>query len=68
MSQAVPKLILYPATSEEVVRDQEQFQVALQEMGLTGEAFSFANEQRFLAGDKLLQLITFLGCSPYVEF
>jgi hypothetical protein len=38
----------------------------LEEIGLIGAPYR-KEENRFLAGDRFLQLITFLGCSPYLQ-
>ncbi len=38
----------------------------LGEIGLIGAPYR-TEENRFLAGDRFLQLITFLGCSPYLQ-
>ncbi len=40
---------------------------ALAETGFIGDAFGKPEEQRFLAGERFLQLITFMGCSPHIE-
>ena len=38
----------------------------LGDIGLIGAPYR-KDENRFLAGDRFLQLITFMGCSPYLE-
>jgi hypothetical protein len=40
----------------------------LQSIGLAGDVFRVHEEVRYLAGEHFLQLITFLGCSPAIEF
>jgi len=39
----------------------------LRDIGFIGESFTRGQEQGFLIGDRFLQLITFMGCSPHIE-
>lgn len=56
-------MILFPA-HREFYRPLETMLDVLEPTGLLGEAES---GNRFLAGDRFLSLICFLGCSPHIE-
>ena len=40
---------------------------ALADIGFIGDAFGEPGEQRYRVGERFLQLITFMGCSPHIE-
>lgn len=63
----VAKLLIYPENSR-LSPDHEQVRDLLLECGLLGDAFEFAGEQRYFAGPGFFSLVTFMGCSPAVEF
>lgn len=62
------KLLLYPADPDFIPLDATALCSHLQGIGLAGTAFEHRGDIRYLAGDRFLQLITFLGCSPAIEF
>ncbi|MES9844465.1 MAG: hypothetical protein ABW162_13635 [Candidatus Sedimenticola sp. PURPLELP] len=60
------KLLLHPP-ADNLPEDLDVFARGLYEIGLIGDPINSA-ERTFQAGERFLQLITFLGCSPYVRF
>jgi hypothetical protein len=60
------KLILHPQYPDSVPKDRRRVVSALQTSGLLGDEFQFRQRVHYLPGPQFLQLITFLGCSPYV--
>ncbi len=63
----VRKLVLHAADPLHVLETPAALVEALADIGLTGAAVPAAADA-FQAGDAFLALITFLGCSPHVEF
>jgi hypothetical protein len=62
------KLILYPQSALAPPPSQRALTSAMAEIGLIGEMLeSLPERERFLAGERFLQLISFLGCSPHIE-
>ena len=62
------KLILYPQRALSPPPSQRALAAAMSEIGLIGETLeSLSTHERFLAGERFLQLISFLGCSPHIE-
>lgn len=59
------RLVLY-TTSTDPADDAERLLAALRDCGLAAGAFEHAGELRHRAGEALMELVTFLGCSPYV--
>ncbi|MGD8575910.1 MAG: hypothetical protein PVG50_01870 [Thiohalophilus sp.] len=68
MSSALPSLLIYPQDSEYSPKNPATLIRALQQAGLVGEALDYLPGERYRAGDAFLQHISFLGCSPAVEF
>ena len=68
MSSALPSLLLYPQDPEYSLKDPAELIGTLQQAGLLGEALADLPGERYGAGDAFLQHISFLGCSPAVEF
>lgn len=64
---AADKLILYPALADGPAIDSAALLQQLEAIGLIGAAFRCQGETRYLAGERFLQLVTFLGCSPLIE-
>ena len=58
------RLVLHPIDANFVFTNVAQFGKELREIGLIKDALS---KDRFLTGDRFLELILFLGCSPFVE-
>jgi len=63
---AVHKLILHAADPHWVPADAGELCRVLREIGLIGMEFSCAGRTHFRAGENLLHLLSFLGCSPAV--
>ena len=62
------KLLLYPDSPDFRPAEPAALPARLQDIGLAGDGFSVQGKTRYLAGEHFLQLITFLGCSPAIEF
>ena len=60
-------LVLHPADPEATPRAVGALVAALQATGLAGAAFACAAQTRYLPGPRYLELVTFLGCSPFVQ-
>lgn len=68
MSASLPSLLLYPRDPDYVPDDPAELVSVLQAAGLFGEPISDLPGERYQAGAAFLQHISFLGCSPAVEF
>jgi hypothetical protein len=64
---AAHKLILLPADPGCPAVSIEQLATTLQSIGLIGPAAYVNNETFYPAGERFLQLVSFLGCSPAIE-
>jgi hypothetical protein len=64
---AAHKLILLPADPLSPPLDCEQLAGELQALGLIGAPVAFEDEVFYPTGNKFLQLVSFLGCSPMIE-
>jgi hypothetical protein len=62
------KLLLYPDDPDYRPATPGTLLARLQDIGLAGDEFDVQGETRYLAGEHFLHLITFLGCSPAIEF
>lgn len=62
---SIGKLILYPSNAESPAPDAELLIKSLLKLGLIGQPID-SDTNRFLAGERFLQLISFVGCSPSV--
>jgi len=63
----VPKLLLLPAGAARTGIDRDALARQLGAIGLIGKTMPCNGESIHCAGDRFLQLITFLGCAPAVE-
>lgn len=68
MSPSLPSLLLYPQDPDFRPAESAALIASLQDAGLIGEAVETLPGQRYTAGPSFLQHISFLGCSPAVEF
>ena len=64
---AVHKLILYPAQVDSPVLSTAALVAALHSIGLIAAPLHHDEASGYRAGERFLQLITFLGCSPAIE-
>ena len=64
MSASLVLHVSDPAYIPASVADMEQ---VLLQVGLVGKAWGDSSEQRYLIGERFLQLVTFLGCAPSIE-
>lgn len=62
------KLLLHPQSVSTASPARPALVVAMQQLGLFGRPLEGeTGNPRFLAGERFLQLITFLGCSPHIN-
>ncbi len=61
------RLILHVRDSAYVPADIVQLAQQLREIGLIGKPWGEDSQQRYLIGERFLQLVTFLGCAPAIE-
>ncbi|NNF96521.1 MAG: hypothetical protein HKM94_06315, partial [Halobacteria archaeon] len=64
MSASLVLHVRDPAYVPASVADLEQ---VLLQVGLIGQAWGDGTQQRYLIGERFLQLVTFLGCAPAIE-
>jgi len=64
---SAPKMLLHPAAQETAVIPSDKLARVLQEIGLIGEPRHLQDALFYPAGERFLQLVTFLGCSPAIE-
>lgn len=60
-------LLIHSGNPDWLPENSESFIRQLQSTGLMAEAIP-GSEQSYLAGDKFLELIAFMGCSPNINF
>lgn len=60
-------LILYPRDAQQIPPDSGGLIDALHAIGFIADTFSFEGELHWRPGERFLELITFLGCSPVVS-
>ena len=63
----VCQLLLCPADPESPRVTLETLESRLQAIGLIGPAFACGSTTGYPAGERFLQLVSFLGCSPAIE-
>lgn len=63
---ATHKLLLHPADPEAPDPDPASLLKVLRDNGLVGEAFILGGRRHYYAGERFLDQIVFLGCSPRV--
>lgn len=61
------RMILFPCEAHYAPESWAILAGALQETEIIGSSFGEHQDYRFLVGDKFLQYVTFLGCSPHIE-
>jgi hypothetical protein len=61
------RLILHVRDPDYVPSSVTYIKRVLQEVGLIGKPWGEASQQRYLIGERFLQLVTFLGCAPAIE-
>ncbi|VAW91266.1 hypothetical protein MNBD_GAMMA22-2686 [hydrothermal vent metagenome] len=61
-------LVLIPINQQYISDVQVKISNALLELNITQSAIINNNTEYFFAGDSYLQFISFLGCSPYLNF
>ena len=60
------RLVLYP-TDIEVAVDKDSLLQVLHDTGLVGDDHDWQGEKHFLPGERFLEQVIFLGCSPYIN-
>jgi len=60
-------LLLHPAEPAAEIPSSGAIATVLARLGLVGEGFTCGSERYLMPGPRLLELITFLGCSPFVS-
>ncbi|MDZ7804084.1 hypothetical protein [Thiohalophilus sp.] len=68
MFSSLPSLLLYPLDPDYRPADPPALIELLQQSGLIGDTLEDLPGERYQAGPAFLQHISFLGCSPAVEF
>ena len=61
------RLILHALDPDYVPSTVAQMEQVLLQVGLIGKPWGEASQQRYLIGERFLQLVTFLGCAPAIE-
>jgi len=62
------QLLLCPSARTWIPPSRTEFVVSLQKGGVLGQAAGDPSAGRFYIGDAFLQLFSFMGCSPSIEF
>lgn len=62
------QLVLCPADPDYVPASRAQMLDMLRDFGVIGAAADKAIDDRYLIGDAFLQLFSFMGCAPSIEF
>jgi len=60
------KLVFYPISAEYIPDDWQTIKESLRSIGFIGKAIE-DRQTTYLVGERFLQLITFLGCSPQIQ-
>ena len=61
------RLILHVRDPAYIPANLVQVERQLHEVGLIGKPWGEKSQQRYLIGERFLQLVTFLGCAPSIE-
>lgn len=61
------RLILHPADGGEELPDRDALLSTLHSLGFIGASFRHDDADYFIPGERFLELIVFLGCSPAIE-
>ena len=68
METAFRQLVLCPADNAWAPASHAELVATLQRVGMLGATLGDAKQDRFLIGDAFLQLFSFMGCAPSIEF
>ena len=68
MESAYRQLLLCPADDNWASASPAEFATRLQQLGVLGQPVREDSPDRFLIGDAFLQLFSFMGCAPSIEF
>ena len=68
MESSFRQLVLCPVQDTWQAHSRAQFVASLQGLGVLGQPLGQDGEDRFTIGDAFLQLFTFMGCAPSIEF
>lgn len=68
MDSVFRQLVLCPSDDTWVPSSHTAFTATLQRLGVVGQSLGEASRDRFLIGDGFLQLFSFMGCAPSIEF
>ena len=66
-SQQIHKLVLHPRHANFTLTSWDGLIARLQEVEFLDKPLNKEHQNRFLVGERFLQYITFMGCSPAVE-
>jgi len=61
------RLVLHPQVADYAPASWAEIIQSLQATAFLGEAYPVDKKKRYYIGDKFLQMITFMGCSPHIE-
>ena len=61
------RLVLHPKMADYAPRSWDEIILALTTSKFLGNAYLVDAQQRYYIGDKFLQMLTFMGCSPHIE-
>lgn len=62
------RLVLHPQDSQYVPKSWEPIIGVLQAEKFLSKSWGDKSQQRFLTGERFVDFITFMGCSPYIVF
>jgi hypothetical protein len=63
----IPALLIFPSDPQWIPENSDDLADLLHETGLSGPALQDAALQRYRAGERFLDHVSFLGCSPRIE-
>jgi hypothetical protein len=63
----IHKLVIYPRDGHLAPDTGDTVEARLAGLGLIGESFDLDGTRHFLTGPRFLELISLVGCSPYLE-
>lgn len=68
METAYRQLVLCPTDQDWVPLSHSQLHTILQDFGVVGSRVDTSQQERYLIGNAFLQLFSFMGCAPSIEF